>query len=252
VWLQEADTLATDDGERARIAGVRGMCLSDGADSAGALAQLDHSVQLAGRVGDRRQCAWSLSMVGRVLVRRGEPERAAAVLDRSLEIAGDQGWTAFRPWPAAFRAEAAIGLGDLSGARELLDAAWVLATETGDHCWIATVAGSQAVLAVAEGDDARGRDWCHRGLAPAPWYLWPRARLLDLACSVALRTAPETAGRLIDALTDLAGRGCMTDLLVAAHLHRAHAGSPTALAAAHALAAGLDDPVLRRRLQRAS
>lgn len=244
VWLDEGTRAATDDAERARLLGVRGMCLGDGADHAGALQALTASVALARRLGDARQEAWSLSLVGRTHVLRGEHRAAAVVLDRALATVGQQGWTAFRPWPAAFRAEAAIGDGDLGTARDLLDSAWVLATESDDHCWMATVAHASARLALAEGDADRAQHWCDQGLTPTPWYLWPHARLLDVACGLALAGPAAGALPLIDRLTTLAARGSMRDLLVRAHLHRARAGAPTSRAVAAALVAEIDDPAL--------
>ncbi|WP_100501148.1 AfsR/SARP family transcriptional regulator [Geodermatophilus chilensis] len=249
VWLDEGERLATDDGERARLLGVRGMCLTDGADYGDALSALTSAVRLARLVGDSRQVAWSLSMVGRLHVLRGEHARAVAPLDTALDIVGEQGWTAFQPWPEAFRAEAAIGSGCVAVARELLDHAWVLATESVDHCWMATVAHGHARLALAARQTSRAQEWVDRGLAPSPWYLWPYARLLDTACSVALQTGgAATAQPMIDRLIELAGRASMRDLLVRAHLHRARTGSRPALAAARALAAEVDDPALRTRI----
>jgi DNA-binding SARP family transcriptional activator len=228
VWLEEGRRSTRDDAELARLLGVRGMCLSDGADHAGAHGALSASVELARRVGDARQEAWSLSLLGRVEVLRGGFSAAADVLDRSLGIVAQQGWTAFRPWPEAFRAEAAIGLGDLATARDLLDSAWVLATESDDHCWMATVAHGSAALALAEGDPRAARRWCDQGLAPAPWYLWPHVRLLEVACGLALTASPARALPLIDRLTTLAARASMRDLLERAHGHRARAGLPAA------------------------
>ncbi|GAB3345579.1 AfsR/SARP family transcriptional regulator [Modestobacter lapidis] len=249
LWLDEGRRSTGDDAEIARLLGVRGMCLTDGADYPGALAALDRSAALARQVGDSRQEAWSLSMIGRRHALRGEYALAAAVLDGALEKVARQDWTAFQPWPTAFRAEAAVGLGDLNVARELLDHAWVLATESDDHCWMATVAHGQATLSLAEGSPERARRWCDQGLTPAPWYLWPYARLLDVVCTITLDTAPAAAAGPVDRLADLASRGSMRDLLVRVHLHRARAGSRTALAAATAIAGQIDDPALQARIQ---
>jgi DNA-binding SARP family transcriptional activator len=248
VWLDEGERAATDDGERARLAGVRGMCLTDGADYRGALASLALSVRLAASVGDARQEAWSRSMVGRIHTLRCEHDLAVAALDTASAQVDRLGWTAFQPWPEAFRAEAAIGVGDLALARELLDHAWVLATESNDHCWIAVVARGQARLALADGRSARALSWCETGLRPAPWYLWPYAGLLEVACSIELRSGTGAADARLDRLVEVAGRGSMRDLLVRAHLHRARAGSRTALSAARALAAEIDDDALHARI----
>jgi DNA-binding SARP family transcriptional activator len=245
VWLDAGRRATSNDAEVARLLGVKGMCLTDSADYAGASIALTRSVELARQVGDPRQVVWSLSMVGRLHVLRGEHAKGAAVLDEALAQVTWQDWTAIQPWPEAFRAEAAIGMEDLGTARVLLDHAWVLATESDDHCWQATVAHGQATLALADEDPARARQWCDRGLAPTPWYLWPYARLLDVACSLTLDTAPAAAEGSIDRLTNLTARGSMRALLVRAYLHRARAGSRTALSAATILAAEIDDPALQ-------
>lgn len=188
-------------------------------------------------------------MVGRLHLLRGEHAHALAPLDEALVLVGEQGWTAFQPWPEAFRAEVAIASGDPATARELLDHAWVLATKSDDHCWMATVAHGHPTLALAAGQPSLARTWVDRGLAPSPWYLWPHARLLDLACSVAVHAGgAATAQPMMDRLTELAGRASMRDLLVRAYLHRARTGSRQALAAARALAAEVDDPALRTRI----
>ena len=250
VWLAEGLRSTTDEGEQARLLGVRGMCRTDVADYAAALDDLVGSVRLARETEDDRQKAWSLAMVGRLHVLRGQHARAVPALDAALALVDRHGWTAFQPWPEAFRAEAAIGLGQVATARDLLGHAWVLAAEGADHCWMAAVARGQAELAAAEGDLARARRWCDEGLAPAPWYLWPYARLLDIACTVAPPGASALGSGRLDRLTDLAARGSMHDLLVRAHLHRARRGSADGLAAARALAAGIDDPALHARIDR--
>ncbi|MCF6509933.1 tetratricopeptide repeat protein [Blastococcus sp. MG754426] len=249
VWLDEARRATDGDGETARTLGVRGMCLTDGGDHGGALHSLDESLGRAARAGDTRQQAWSLAMAGRVHVLRGDHARAVPALDRALALLADDSWPAFLPWPEAFRAEAAIGLGDAGTARDLLDHAWVLAAESDDHCWMATVAHGHARLALAEGDPDRARRWCDLGLAPAPWYLWPHARLLDTACAAAPGAGQADRAR-IDRLVGIAAHGSMRPLLARAHLHRARAGSRGGVAAARAIAAGLDDPDLHDLIAR--
>ncbi|SEM13128.1 DNA-binding transcriptional activator of the SARP family [Blastococcus sp. DSM 46786] len=249
VWLDEAQRATDEDGETARTLGVRGMCLTDGGEYDGALRCLDESVGRAVRAGDTRQQAWSLAMVGRIHTLRAEHALAVPVLDTALQLVSQDAWTAFQPWPEAFRAEAAIGLGDRGTARDLLDHAWVLATESDDHCWMATVAHGQARLALVEGDRPRAQRWCDRGLAPAPWYLWPYARLLEAACAAAPDAGRAALAR-IDRLTAIAARGSMRPLLARAHLHRAQAGARNGVAAARAVASQLDDPALHALITR--
>ncbi|MFD0594309.1 hypothetical protein ACFQZ4_19185 [Catellatospora coxensis] len=165
------------------------MNLSDAGAYDEALDALGASVDTARRCGNRRQLAWSQAMIGRVRLLRGEASQAALVLDEALHHIRADRWTAFTPFPQALRAEAAVALGDGPTARELLDYAWVQTVESGDQCWVAVVAHAQAVLALHEKRDAL--TWCRTGLAAAPWYLWPRARLIELAAR--LLSAPEKA-----------------------------------------------------------
>ncbi len=246
VWLDEGERLVADDGERARLLAVRGMCLTDAADHGAAHTALVESARLSRLVGDVRQQAWTAAMLGRLHVVRGEHASARTALDTALALIEETGWLSLRPWPETFRAEIALAGGDRAAARGALDHAWELAVESEDHCWLATVAHGQALLALADDrPDVAGR-WVDRGLAPDPWYLWPYARLLDVACSVAAVNRGSTRGAVLAArLAELAGGSRMTDLLVHAHLHRARAGSAQALAAARSLATGVDDPALQ-------
>jgi len=124
----------------------------------------------------------------------------------------------------------------------------VLATETGDHCWIATVAHGQARLAAARGDAAGALGWCRTGLRPQPWYLWPRARLLDAGCELAALPSPAEAGRWAAELAEIAGRGAMQELTVRALAHRARLGDRRAAVAAPSAALDVDNPALHRLL----
>jgi DNA-binding SARP family transcriptional activator len=242
-WLDRAESLTASTLERARIRGVRGMSLSDSGDYEAAAGVLSESIEYARSCGNRRQVAWSQSMIGRIRLLRGEPAQAAHILDEALEIIRAERWTAFAPFPQSLRAEAAIALGDLTTAREELDYAWVQATESGDQCWIATVTYAQAMLAIQEGRDALAV--CRTGLAAAPWYLWLRARLVDLAASL---TSGSDAAALIDELEQLAGAGSMRELTVRALIHRSRIEGPEQLRQARIMADGIDNPALRRDL----
>ena len=94
------------------------MALSDRAHYPGALELLGRSVELADGCGDARQAAWSLSLIGRIHLLRGDLALAITALDRSLELVAGERWTAFRPWPESLRAEVSLRTGTPeSGAR---------------------------------------------------------------------------------------------------------------------------------------
>lgn len=245
-WLGRAEGWSPDRLERAGILGVRGMSLSDTGSYDAALDVLQESVDLAAEAGSRRRAAWSATMVGRVHVVRGDATQAALVLDSALADVYADRWTAFAPLPQALRAESALALGDVDAARELLDRAWVLASESGDQCWVTAVAHGQALLAAHDRRDPMG--WCHTGLAAAPWYVWLRARLLDVAAGV---TPDDREARgLVDELERLATECGLRELAVRALLHRARLGEDEQLVRARALAVDVANPALTRRLER--
>ncbi|MEV6817085.1 hypothetical protein, partial [Micromonospora sp. NPDC051296] len=243
-WLSRAEAYGPSAVEAARILGVRGMSLSDAGDYETALGVLDTSIETARSCGQRRQVSWSQSMVGRIHLLRDENAQAAHVLDESLKIIRAERWTAFAPFPQSLRAEAAVALGDPSTARELLDYAWVQAIESGDQCWIAAVTHGQAVLALYEGRDALPP--CRTGLAAEPWYVWIRARLIDLAAS--LTTGSAEGASLADELVRLAGASAMRELTVRALIHRSRTEGSQQLTLARAMAQDIANPALRDTL----
>jgi len=85
-WLSKAQAVAETESQQAAILGVRGMNSSDRSDYALAFEQLRESVELAARCGDRRQQAWSLSLVGRAHLLRSEHSQAAAALAETLDL----------------------------------------------------------------------------------------------------------------------------------------------------------------------
>jgi DNA-binding SARP family transcriptional activator len=249
-WLAraEAHCAGVDEHERGKVLGVRGQNLSDAAAYPAALAVLGASLELAQRTGAPRQEAWVLAMIGRLHVLRDEPALAIAVLDRALELVRGQRWTAFLPWPETFRAEAALAIGDSATAGDLLDHAWILASETQDHCWLVAAAHGLARLAAAEGDHERALRWCETGLRPRAWYLWPRARLLDAGCEMAVPHAPDLARRWATELAEIAARGAMHELTARARFHRSRLGDDHVLDVARTVAEDIDNPSLHRLL----
>ncbi len=104
-WLEKAQSMAETDEQLAAILGVRGMNASDRGDYPAAFAYLDDSVERADRCTDHRQQAWSLSIIARAHLLRGERSQSAGALARSLELTRQQRWMAFLPWPQALQAE---------------------------------------------------------------------------------------------------------------------------------------------------
>ena len=107
-WLSRASANASGGRERAKVLGVRGMALSDRAHYEAAIGLLSESIAVAEIAGDRRQQAWSLAILGRALLLRGQLREAAGALDRSLELIADEGWRALQPLPESLRAEVAL------------------------------------------------------------------------------------------------------------------------------------------------
>jgi ATP/maltotriose-dependent transcriptional regulator MalT len=224
------------------------MALSDRAHYDAALGLLEESAALAGGCGRHRQAAWSLSLVGRIHLLRGDVSGAATALDRSLELVAAERWTAFRPWPESLRAELLVRAGRNAEAAERLDAAFRLACRLGDPCWEATAARSRALVHAARGDvqgarahleDARTRITRH-----SDPYQWVHAQVLETLAGLLVETDPTAAREVVDELADLAGRTGMRELTVRAHVHRARLGDAAALELATLLAPDIDNPAL--------
>ncbi|MBY8872469.1 hypothetical protein K7640_11540 [Micromonospora sp. PLK6-60] len=243
-WLDLAEAWGPSEAEKARILGVRGMSLSDTGAYDEALTALGGSVDAARRCGNRRQAAWSQAMVGRVRLLRGEASQAALVLDEALHDIRAERWTAFMPFPQALRGEAAVAVGDARTAHELLDYAWVQTVESGDQCWVAAVSHAQATLALHEKRDAL--TWCRTGLAAAPWYLWLRARVIELTTRLTLGT--REGADLLDELERIASAGTMRELVVRALIQRSRVDGTRHLAHARAMATDITNSALAAEL----
>ena len=249
VWLLRAEGLAAgDDAERSRITGVRGMAESDRALYPEAIATLTMSADLAGAAGARRQRAWSLSILGRAHLLRGDLERAGNALGESLDLVRSESWTAFQPWPESLAAEIELREGRVDQATEGFDHAFALACHVGDPCWQGVAGRGSALVAVerARPDDALERlhDARRRSSGMPDSYQWVIGYVLDAVCSL--------DPAWTSTLEDLAARTGMRELLVRAHLHRAADGSGPALDAARLLARGIDNPLLDAALASAA
>jgi tetratricopeptide (TPR) repeat protein len=227
---------------------VRGMALSDRGHYAAALELLNKSVARADRCDRPRQAAWSLSLIGRVHLLRGDLALAMPALDESLALVTAERWTAFRPWPEALRAEVSLLAGDPRRAAENVDHAFRLACKLEDPCWEAMAARLAGMLA-AEGSDltmAREHfaDALKRATRVSDAYVWVYAHVLDAFATLAVPTEDHEAAAIVDRLAAVAERCGLRELVVRAHLHRARLGDPASVETARVLAAEIDNPAL--------
>jgi tetratricopeptide (TPR) repeat protein len=251
-WLERSTQLALTDGERAAVLGVRGMALSDRAHYDPAVALLSESVSTAERCGAVRQTAWSLALLGRLMLLRGELRSAAAALDRSLALVEQDGWIAFRPLPEALRGEVALTGGELERAEELLQSAFALGCRLGDPCWEAFAGRAIGLLHAARGELGVAleclRDAALRAIRVCDPYVWVHAHCLDALAGLAVSCQAGDAAALVAELERIAARSGMRELIVRASLHRAALGDRAGLEAARPLAEAIDSPPLRAAL----
>ena len=249
-WLGKAQAVAETDEERAAILGVRGMNSSDRSDYALAFEQLHASVELAARCGDRRQQAWSLSLVGRAHLLRSEYGEAEAALAETLDLVRQERWIAFQPWPQALAAELDLYAGKLDTAMDGFEEAWALGCQLGDPCWEGMAGRGLALLNARRGDYSAATKWLDVALTRASTepdrYQWVHAHVLDAAITAALdRSETERALTLTTRLSALAARCDLRELLVHAQLHLGRLGDPRAAASAQSLSTSIDNPALR-------
>jgi tetratricopeptide (TPR) repeat protein len=247
-WLQRATELAEGSDELCAVLGVRGMALSDRGHYGAALELLNKSVARADRCGRRRQAAWSLSLIARVHLLRGDLALAMPALDESLALVAAERWSAFRPWPEALRGEVSLLKGDPSQATEDLDHAFRLACRLGDPCWEAMTCRLAGLLAAERSDLTaaceRFADALVRVSRVSDTYTWVHAHILDGYAALAVRTDAPDAAATVDRLAALAERCGLRELIVRAHLHRARLGDPRSAETARVLAAEIDNPAL--------
>jgi tetratricopeptide (TPR) repeat protein len=255
-WLAKANGLATSDEERCAILGIRGMALSDRAHYPAALELLERSVELAEGCKHPRQAAWSLSLIGRIHLLRGDHASAAASLDRSLELVASERWTAFRPWPASLRAEVSLRTGAPDRALDRVQDAFRLACRLGDPCWEATAARVIGLARAAAGDTNSAGVWLRQARSRATRvsdpYEWVHAHVLDTLALFAIDGEDADAPEIVNALNKLAGRTGMRELAVRARLHEARLGADGAFEAARLLSSEIDNPALEELLRAAA
>ena len=242
-----------DDQELGPVLAVQGMNFSDMGDYPSALSWLEESVSRADQCGDRRQIAFSLSLLGRARLLRGEMEEATAAIDRCLEIAKDEHWLAFQPWPQILQGEVEIRDGEILEASTRLEHAFALACQVGDPCWEGLGARAIGVLDLARGDDDQALGWLEQARSRCTRvvdsYVWAHAQILDTLAELAVRRGDGSASALVDTLSEVAGRTNMKELVVRSLVHRGHLDTPEALVSANALAAEIENPELHRWLR---
>jgi DNA-binding SARP family transcriptional activator len=249
VWLTgAAERAGGDAAEQGRIASVLGSALSDTADYPRALEQLNASVRLSSEAGDTRRVAYSLCMIGRLHLLRGERDEAVAALDESLAMARADNWAAFTPWPEALRGDVDMLDGDLEAASERYEHAFALGCQLGDPCWEGAAARGIGMVTAARGDVDRGLDWLadarKRCLRVPDAYVWVDGYVLDVLCALAIENGLPSAGAWVEELSELATRSGMRELAARACVHRGRLGDESAFEAARMLAAGIESPAL--------
>jgi hypothetical protein len=216
------------------------------------MALLRHSIAAARSCGDVRQAAWSLAILGRALLLRGELPEAAGALDDALALVSDDGWVAFQPFPEALRAEVTLRQGDHEGASRLLDHAFGLGCRIGDPCWEAIAARARGLVHDAAGERAEALTWLRdaavRAVRVADPYVWMHAYCLEALAGVAIADGAPDAHDCVARLEQVAARGDMRELVVRAALHRARLGDAGGLEPARVLAEAIDNPLLRVEL----
>src|SRR6185503_3928887 len=96
IWLEAAERFAAGDAvELARIRAVTGACLADAGAHDQAARALRDSISLAESTGQRKQQAWSTTVLGRTQLLRDELDLAEEHLRRACELAQNERWTAF-------------------------------------------------------------------------------------------------------------------------------------------------------------
>lgn len=251
--LARADRLANGDAEHAAILAVQGMNRSDMGDYPGAFAALTGSIEHAERCGDRRQAAFSLSLLGRAHLLRAETDAAIGALDRALELIEAERWLAFLPFPEAMRGEIDLGRGDIAQASERLERAFAMACDLQDPCWEGLAARNLGLLHRIQGQTGSTRGWMDEARARCTRlpdrYVWMQGHVLDTAIQVDLdEGGDERTRQLIRALGALAARTEMRELVVRSLIHSARIGDAGALESAQRLSADIENPALAQLL----
>jgi DNA-binding SARP family transcriptional activator len=251
--LKRAGTLAESDEERAGVEAMLGVAAADTGAHERALGHLRRSVELAELAGSRQQAAFSLSFVGRSHFLREELGDARTALERSLALAAETRWVAFEPWPESWLAEADLAAGELPAGRERFEHAWALASELGDPCWEGAAGQGLGRIACQEGRVPTGLRFLEEARRRArsfpDAYVWVEAYALAHLAAAAVDAGHRRAREWVEDLASIAARTGMREFAVRAYLLRADLGDPNALDSAAVLAAEVENPALRARIE---
>jgi DNA-binding SARP family transcriptional activator len=195
VWLERAKGLTTDPVEQARILGVQGQSRSDEGREDEALELLDESVQLARSAAAPRPEAWSLSMIGRIALLRGELGASERALVEALDLVARERWIAFAPWVQALRCEVDLRRGRTASADAGFERAYAAARTLDDNCWIAMNARGLALVRTATGDRRAALEWVRESLRRDPWYCWVHGYCLRAAVEIGTAAGAEETSR---------------------------------------------------------
>jgi DNA-binding SARP family transcriptional activator len=251
--LERAAALAESDEERAGVEAMLGLAAADTGAHERALAHLRRSVELAERAGSRQQAAFSLSFVGRSHFLREELHDARTALERSLALARETKWVAFEPWPESWLAEADLAAGELPAGRERFEHAWALASELGDPCWEGAAGQGLGRIACQEGRVPTGLRFLEEARRRArsfpDAYVWVEAYALTQLASAAVEAGHRRALEWVEDLASLSARTGMREFAAQAYLLRAGRRDRSALDSAAVLAAEVENPALRSRIE---
>lgn len=249
-WLSK--TLALKDAPdrlKARSASYLGSVESDRANYPRALKLLAEAVALSRRAQDVNTEAYTLAMLGRLHLLRGDLQEATKALDASVELAERHRWLAFVPWPQAFRAEVDLELGHVDQATGHLTQAFARACQLDDPCWEGVSARGLALAREAGGDtegafemltEARRR--CNRH---ADSYRWLDVYILDAQCGLGGRHDHPETRRWIEEMSEAATSTGMKEMIVRAQLHGAAVANGSEPSLIGVLTADIENPRLR-------
>jgi DNA-binding SARP family transcriptional activator/osmotically-inducible protein OsmY len=250
--LERAAELAEGEDEIAAVLGVRGMHSSDTAEYQTAIETLQESLERAAVAGDRRQTAFSGTVLARAQLLRGELDEAERRAEAAIEDARSERWLAFIPWPETLRAEVDRMRGFDEAAEERFQHAFTLACEIQDPCWEAFAARGIGLIAAGRGNPQAAGRWLEEARTRCTrWpdrYEWAHAWVLDAAAGLAVEREDVRAKELAGRLEENASRATLRELVARALIHRARLGDLDASGAAELIGREIDNPLLQAEL----